>query len=935
MGNKFVVIDLETTGNAPKKGDKIIQFAAAVIENGKITEEYSSLVNPGQSIPPFIEELTGLNDEMVKDAPKFSEIAPKVLTLLEGGYFVAHNVLFDLTFLQEELVEAGYNGYYGPIIDTVELARILMPTADSFQLSELALREGLNHERPHQADSDAYVTAELLLLLFERIEKLPLQTVKQLQKLASGLKSDFSLLLDEIISQREATIENVRDDLEIYHGIALKKMQEGYQCSTTDLSGYPSEHKEKITLFQKVFPSYEQRMGQFTMMDCIYNAFSDNTDAMIEAGTGVGKSLAYLIPAVLFGKEKQQPVVISTYTTQLQDQLLTNDIPKLKKMLPFSINAALIKGRSHYLSLTKFEQSLIDYDDNYDTILTKMQILVWLTETESGDIDDVNLSSGGIIFWNKIKNDETVFLENKSWLSRDFYLRARRKASNADLIITNHSLILTDLIAESKILPDYKYIVIDEGHHFGQVASKHFGYTFDYLKIRYQLSQIGFMEQKHLLFKLEQIVEKLNLDDLDLLHSFEVNQMLIQLDFELAELFKIISIFAKKKSRAIKGFNRVNCRISNDESSKEWEAVQTSAERFLFQLVDVVNELTKRLKAIRNSEVKDLLTARDKSSLEELSSLLDELSEEILIIRKLFLQSLREYVKWIEIDVRSTQNATTLFTQPISVAEYLKEQFFKNKNSVVITSATLSVKNSFNYMGEQLGLQSSDCSTMQIQSPFNYDKQVKLIVPDDLPEVNAVSLEEYVAAISEHIISIAEATKGRMLILFTSHDMLRKTYDLIKESGFLDDYAIIAQGISSGSRSRLTRNFQRFDKAILLGTSSFWEGIDIPGEDLSCLIIVRLPFSPPDDPIMEAKCEEIKNNGGNPFSNYSLPEAIIRFKQGFGRLIRTKTDRGFIFIFDRRVITTKYGKSFLESIPSIPVEKRKIGEIVEMIKKWL
>lgn len=933
MGNKYVVIDLETTGNAPKKGDKMIQFAAVVIENGIITEEYSSLVNPGQPIPPFIEELTGLNDEMVKDAPVFSEIAPKVLTLLDGAYFVAHNVLFDLSFLQEELIEVGYNGFYGPILDTVEMSRALMPTADSFQLSELAIREGLKHERPHQADSDAYVTAELLLLLLERLERLPLHTVKQLQKLASGLKSDLDLLIDTIMIKREAVIETIPDFLEIHRGIALKKIPEKQEPARGSAMIYPLGDDAKAELFKMAFPAYEQRLEQFSMMDSIYHAFTQKNHAMIEAGTGVGKSLAYLIPAAVYGQENDETIVISTYTTQLQEQLLSNDIPKLQKMLSFPLKAVLLKGRSHYISLAKFEQTLKDHEDNYDTILTKMQILVWLTETSTGDFDELNLSSGGMIYWNKIKNDETVFLQSKSWMAKDFYLRSRQEASKADLIITNHSLLLTDLVAENKILPNYSHVVIDEGHHFVQVSGKHFGAKFDYLRIRFLIGQIGFIEQKQLLFKLEQILEKVKQKNMDLIHSFEMNQMMLDLVFEMDELFKVIGIYAKKKSKSKKGFNRINSRLFADDSSVEWRAVETGAERFMFMLKDTLEALNKRLDFIRT--VKDSLTAREKSYLEELSTLVDELQEVIMMIRKIFLQTSAEYVTWIEMDVRSMQNATTVYSQPITVAENLKEQFFNKKESAIITSATLSVKNSFSYMLKELGLQSNSCSTEQIQSPFNYSEQVKLIIPEDLPEVNAVPLNEYVASISEHIISIAEATKGRMLVLFTSHEMLRKTYELIKESGFLHDFALIAQGISSGSRSRLTRNFQRFDKAILLGTSSFWEGVDIPGEDLTCLIIVRLPFSPPDDPLTEAKCDQIKQNGGNAFSDYALPEAIIRFKQGFGRLIRTKTDRGFIFIFDRRLITTQYGKAFLESIPNIPLEKNNIDDIVSLIKRWL
>jgi ATP-dependent DNA helicase DinG len=293
------------------------------------------------------------------------------------------------------------------------------------------------------------------------------------------------------------------------------------------------------------------------------------------------------------------------------------------------------------------------------------------------------------------------------------------------------------------------------------------------------------------------------------------------------------------------------------------------------------------------------------------------------------------HVTWIEMDTRSWQNNTTVYSQPVSISESLKKRFFDQKKSVIITSATLSVKGSFQYTMKRLGLNEETSVYKKIASPFHYEEQLKFIIANDLPDINHVSTEEYVSSISEHIISIAEATKGRLLILFTSNDMLRKTYDLIKESGFLQDYSILAQGITGGSRERLVRNFQRFEKAILLGTNSFWEGIDVPGEDLSCLVMVRLPFSPPDDPLIDAKCKEVKERGGNPFYDYSLPEAVIRFKQGFGRLIRTKKDKGIFVIFDRRVISTQYGKVFLDSLPNIATEELNIEQTVQLINNWL
>jgi ATP-dependent DNA helicase DinG len=327
-------------------------------------------------------------------------------------------------------------------------------------------------------------------------------------------------------------------------------------------------------------------------------------------------------------------------------------------------------------------------------------------------------------------------------------------------------------------------------------------------------------------------------------------------------------------------------------------------------------------------------TISQENKIEEIQSFLNELEELRNTIIQSFIKKTND-VKWIEIDIRSPQNVTTFLAQPAFVADQLKEQFFQKKKAVVLASATMTVNKSFDYIMREIGLDPASTNQLTIPSPFEYKDQVKLLIPEDLPEVNTVSLDEYVISITEHIITIAEATKGRMLILFTAYDMLKKTYDLIKESGFLHDYAMIAQGITSGSRTRLTRNFQRYEKAILLGTSSFWEGVDIPGEDLSCLVIVRLPFSPPDEPLTEAKCQLIEKHGGNAFSEYSLPEAILRFKQGFGRLIRTEKDRGIIVVFDKRIVTTKYGKAFLKSIPAVPVKKGNMADLVEIIHDWL
>jgi ATP-dependent DNA helicase DinG len=933
MLNKFVVIDLETTGNIPKKGDKIIQFAAVIIENGKITKRYSSLINPLKPIPVFIEELTGLNDEMVKDAPLFSEIAADVAEMLEGAYFVAHNVLFDLSFLQEELIQAGYEGYYGPVLDTVEMARILYPTADGYKLSDLAEKEQLNHDRPHQADSDAEVTAELLLILLAKLTKLPRKTLDLLAQLSGGLKSDIQQLLEEMLSESNFPIQETPENIEFVRNLALNKVLH----PTGDLNNqkeysYPSDEEDKISLLKKGISTFEKRTGQFHMMNGVFQAFKEQRHALIEAGTGVGKSLGYLLPSAFFAKEGNRPIVVSTHTIQLQEQIIHNEIPLLAKMLPFKIHSVLLKGRSNYISLERFYLTLLEENDNYDTALSKMQILVWLTETETGDKDELNLSSGGLIYWNKIKNEQTSFLKDREMQAYDFYLRAQNAAKKADIIITNHSLLLSDIKGENSILPPYDYCIVDEGHHFEKQASQFFGHTLDYLSTRLLIGQFGLFEQKFLFYHMEKLIEFSTSSKNGLMHIFELNRLVSDLLYEMEEFFKLTIIYAKKMSMDKRGFYRAKVRFSHKGADREKAALIHSAERFSFLLKDLYGAIMERLELLEVQ--KDSFSNEQKSKLEEIVTFTNEVLELNKTVQECFIKE-SSLVKWIEFDSRSPQNVTTFYAQPAAVASALNHYFFDVKKGIVFTSATLTVNDSFHYMLKEIGLDPNETLTLSIPSPFEYKKQVRILIPEDLPEINSVSLDEYVAAISEQIITFAEATKGRMLILFTAYDMLKKTYELIKESGYLDEYVMIAQGITSGSRTRLTRNFKRYDKAILFGTSSFWEGVDIPGEDLSCLVMVRLPFSPPDEPLTEAKCQLISQQGGNPFSEYSLPEAILRFKQGFGRLIRTETDRGIMIVFDKRIATTKYGHAFLNSIPYVPVKKGNIDELIEIINRWL
>ncbi|KGX92137.1 DnaQ family exonuclease/DinG family helicase [Pontibacillus halophilus JSM 076056 = DSM 19796] len=931
---KYVIVDIETTGHSPKKGDRIIEIGMVTIVDGIVTDQYQSFVNPGQPIPSFITQLTGIRDEDVEDAPYFEDVVKDILKRCQDAYFVAHHVQFDLNFLNAEVERTGHVPLHMKVLDTVELARILVPEAPGYKLSQLAEFLNVQHDDPHRALSDAAVTGDVLLQLLQRGEALPYETLNSLMDLERKLKSDWSEHLRNWMNQQAFTVEE-RDDLEIFRGIALRKPVSDEDEPHVSFEGF--EPFLEDTLGENGFMSkhlsyYERREGQEEMAHCIYDAFQSHDHALIEAETGTGKSLAYLLPAIYESVKENERVMISTHTTQLQAQLLTSEIPRLQSVLPFNFKTALMKGKQHYLSLKKFEYELqTSGRDNYDVTLTKAMILVWLTQTTTGDSDEIQLPSSGQIFWRRVSAEAEGYLDPKSpWFSRSFYQRARKKAQQANLVITNHSLLCADLVSEHQLLPSYGKMIIDEAHHLETTAARYFGLKLDYVSFQYLLNEIGSDKPGDWMSSLHASYPEMS----ERHRKSDWEKLMIHMKEDADELFRyLFSYVSKKKQKdiSLNDVGRYQYRYTiNDEHKEAWQAVTEMSERVLFNVRDAITYLRR---------LKEWITAAESSEeakrwTDDLSMYMDRMESVIDSIDQLLLEDHEHQVKWIEIEAHGAKNAVYLNSEPIEVASLLKDALFDKKESIVLTSATLTMKQSFSYIQKRLGLEEA-ASTKQIESPFNYKEQVQLFVPNDFPDIKGKDQEAFIYATCEAIYSLATVTKGRMLVLFTSYDMLRKTYSAIKEFMTQDEFVLIAQGISSGSRARLKKNFQSFDQSILFGTSSFWEGVDIPGEDLSSLVIVRLPFQPPDHPVYEAKAEALKEQGRNAFMDLSLPNAVIRFKQGFGRLIRSSTDRGIVFVCDDRIVTKKYGKYFTDSIPNVKVVHDSTHHLMNHAKDWL
>ncbi|RIU96199.1 ATP-dependent DNA helicase DinG [Oceanobacillus picturae] len=929
---RFVVIDLETTGHSAVKRDKIIEVGIVVIEENEVVDSYGTFLNPGKSIPEFISSLTGIRDEDVKDAPTFEERAEEIAALFEDSYLIAHNVPFDMGFINAEFAAVGRELLQNPVLDTVELARVLYPKAPSYKLGQLAEYLGIHHEDPHRALSDAYVTAKLFLKLRERLDNLPYETITHLIRLEKMLKSDlFALLADR---ENELAFSTQEDpELETFQGLAFKKIKETKNTPQTRIGSYgdflDAIYEEGGTLSQQM-ARYEKRTGQREMSETIYDAFQSRRHALIEAETGTGKSLAYILPAIYDAVISGQRLVISTFTTQLQTQLLEEEIPLIRSLLPFSFKATLLKGKSHYISLEKFERELLSTDkDNYDITLTKAMILVWLTETQTGDIDEVQLPSSGYLFFRRVSTDTEAHVDPQSpWFLRSYYQKARKAAQQADIVITNHALIATDIFNDYQLLPSYDKVIIDEAHHFEETASKHYGLKLDYMNMQYTLNQIGetndpkFIGQ--LITKYRDFIEEEMIDRWD--------DLIIDAKYETDDLFRGIFQYVaeqNKHQKSLSDIGRTQYRFENSkEDTAKWDTILEMTNRLMFFLRDLIYILARLDQTLAKQY-------EDKYDKNEVEQYIEQLQQYMDHLESLFLAAdSPKFVKWVEVETYGAKNAVYLYSEPTDISGFLSTDFFAKKESVILTSATLTMKNSFTFIKERLGLTDEEIETKKIPSPFSYKDQVQLMIPTDFPDIKHGNQDDFIYAACEAIFSLAEITSGRMLVLFTSYDMLKKSYYLLKEIMDTSTYALIAQGISSGSRSRLKKNFQTFDQSILLGTSSFWEGVDIPGEDLSSLVIVRLPFQPPDHPIFEAKSANLKENGKNAFMELSLPNAVIRFKQGFGRLIRSNTDRGIVFVCDSRIIQARYGKYFLDSIPEIPLTKDTTQQLMRKAEEW-
>lgn len=946
--NRFFIVDFETTGSSPRQGDQIIQIGAVMIENGEITDTYATFVNPGQGIPAYITQLTGITDEMVADAPTLEEIMPEMLKRLDGSVFVAHNATFDLQFLQEALTDQGYYTFDGPVIDTVELARFLLPMQGSYRLVELADDLDIYHDRPHQADSDALATAHLFLYLYDLIRRLPLPTIQRLQMLVSSFRSDVGELLRQMEMEKlthsvlEEGETEPQDEWDIYRQIALRKREpeEVHQLFASAQAYYPlpaiDESEDGLSV---QIEGFQRRESQEAMIKAIQDALEAGSHLLVEAGTGTGKSFAYLLPAAYWARNHAEPVIISTNTITLQEQLFENDIPRLKKIVPFPFTAAKLKGRGNYLCLRKFEQSLDESveQNSQEMRLVKSQMVTWLTQTLTGDVEELSLPPSGTLYWQQVKSDAHSCLHRQCpWFSRCYYFQAREQAKKADLLVVNHALLVTDLVTDNHILPSYQVAVIDEAHHLESAATQHMGRKYSTAQLQFLVDRLGIDVTGRIRGFVEDLINwRVDTEESakDCLSSLGTTQHQVRDD--VLGWSKQLYAWVMKRGLETTDAGNVTVRYQRDSfAGRNGEKLVKKAEGLISKLLSFAETLEKLLALTKGGD--EAPTYFMRSAMTDMRGLLDDLHEAAEHLHFLIHCDDDNFVYWMEEESRTQRKHVYLYAAPLEVAHELSP-LFTDTRSVVMTSATLTVKNSFSYIKNTFGLDQlpeEKVRTVSLPSPFDYEKQGLILIPSGFPTLKEND-EAFIEAVIQGCLDIIRAANGRTLILFTANSMLRQVYNGIRERIAEDEFLLLAHGIDSNNRSKLVRTFQREQRAVLFGTSSFWEGVDIPGEALSALVIVRLPFSPPNHPVAVGRGELLKKAGKNPFMSLSLPEAVIQFKQGVGRLIRDQHDRGVVVVFDTRIIESRYGRAFLQSLPPYQVRTGSWPELRTQIEPFL
>lgn len=945
---------LTVIGVAAGAGEEAFALSAVRRDKTGITT-FLRFIETDEPIPPSVLKARGIPVEALQDARTIEAVREDLLAFLPAdGIFLAHDAATVRAWLRGTLADA----FGHTLLCTRELAGVLFPSVANHELRGLSELLGLQMPPGAPVPEFRLVEEGLLTLslwdrLVEEAESLPAPLVGELYSLFAPLRSHplrgfFKTCVDA--QKSTATRSRSDGDLRSLFSTEVVPRVEKQDLDDREWKPVDAANVEKILgehgILAANVPDYEFRQEQVDMAMRVTEALNTSKHLVVEAGTGTGKSLAYLVPALLWAVANEVPVVVSTNTKNLQSQLLGKDLPLLTGLVGKGVKAAVIKGRRNYLCVRKllFAVEHAGLDLSPEERVALAGVLVWSIRTATGDVSEC--ASGAEraspelheLITSDVSECRGPDCENRS---RCFLFRARRRALSANLVIANHSVVFAEMSEGdgSPVLPPFRHAILDEAHNIEDAATHGLSLELSRYRIHFLLSRLWRPGRRHheggvlpaLADHMERhptsvsAAERVEKDVAKAINTIASLEPLI--DALFLELASLLGAARGKESLRYSAERRLE---------SDWGLVLGARENLGRALAGLLVLLQEIVDTLGHDELE---TMPDRENFaKDLNGVLERLRTFATEAEFVVAGASPDFVFWVE-RTGPRQGGARAWAAPINVGPMLADQLYRQKASLIFTSATLTVGDSLDFVKKRLGLsllEPGRILEMNAGSPFDYARQCTFMVPLFLPEPGE-SGGNYAEALGVLLAETFRRTHGRALTLFTSYDMLQRCARTLRAQMAADSIPILVHG-ESGSREHITQTFKQDVESVLLGTHSFWEGVDVPGESLSCLVLARLPFPVFTDPIVEARCERLEAEGTSAFAGYSIPTAVIRFRQGFGRLIRHRNDRGIVIVADRRVAQKSYGQWFRRSVP-VPMQtyarrEEFLAAVDEAVSQW-
>lgn len=953
LDEDVVVLDTETTGFSFNH-DELIQIAAARMKNGVITEWYVTFVNPDRPIPEEVAHLTNIHDDDVVDAPSPDEALTGLVEFVGDSYVVAHNANFDRTFTTKRASgESLKNNIW---VDSLDLARIALPRMNSHRLLDLVRAFG-GPDSTHRADEDVAATCLVYRILLAAVKNMPSDLVKYISEMSTIDEWNTVYVFKELADERagsynfrvsrktsvSSVTEAVRKDVfkpftEAEQGVSPDMTDEEFFEKLNHLEFATSE--EIYEAFSKegavgqCYVDYEPREEQRVMAQAVNNAVSRSENLAIEAGTGVGKSMAYLVPLVLAAQKNKMTVGVATKTNTLLDQLINKELPLLKKV--YGVSYAPLKGFTHYPCNRKVERlvaagpRIITFkNQEINQAPALASLLSFVDQSDFDDMDGLKLDYRALPRYSITTKSSECLRRKCPFFGRSCFVHgAREEAQRCDVVVTNHSLLFWDVRFEGGLLPPIRYWIIDEAHGAEDEARRAFSTTVSSDAIQNLARRMTSDSPRYNVFLRAERAIEVTEEVKTLFESMIRKAQIAASAFGIAAqefclAAKDLLFFDERSKR--NSYEYFDLWLNDDiRASETFSGVKFAAKGLYETLEKAISAARDIVAYLESIEVTS-------SEQREIALVALELKELYVALETIFFTSASNQVYSVRLN-RTKDRFNEIFTaQPLDVGQNLNETFYQETNSVIYTSATLSVDGKFDSFEQAVGLNESEVSrgiTLQIDSSYDFDNHMQVYVPSDMPEP---ADPQYLEKLQELLIALHIAQQGSLLTLFTNRREMEKCFEVVNPQIKKENLRLVCQkwGVSVKG---LRDDFLKDEHLSLFALKSFWEGFDAPGSTLRGVVIPKLPFGLPTDPL---SCERGARDD-RAWSHYSLPAAVIDVKQAVGRLIRSANDEGIVVLADARLISKYYGRKFLNSLPSKSVSIIPCEDIIkEVAHKYL